>query len=460
MLLKRWLQKRIDGLTDEILGFIIIAIAGTSVAWFVANPEWAWRITILFLLLVLFILVLLILNRLPERRKFPHLPDDIGSDLLFGLQHIDNVIIPQYLEKSKISLIEKKDAMSDVLRRISLTTVPTTLENLARIGLFEVRSNGRFRILAAHHIDAHRIPKLERTFSHDPHNPVGMVGYAVVERRTILVPDLRNHSDPHYGKWQKTEENNLPGQSAESILCVPVFDTHPTTSSSNCLAVISISCSKRNSLDTEHQRAIEMYADRVRTLLLHLNKQILFDPEMTPSFRAITVSGEAGAGKTALVTELAAILKATGWRVISIGEELSRFRAERGFAPTRVNQLPDDVHILFDEHQKIILREEEQIIIEGRLSGYLAEDIPDVLTIYCDLPFSDRVQRFAKRENIGNEEAQSIVSETDRMEIERYKRLYGVDDYRDRKYYKLYLSTDELPGDLATRVIRAMERIS
>src|SRR6266540_4499240 len=108
-----------------------------------------------------------------------------NTKLKFGLDHIDNVVSPYYfVEKTSITSVDKKNAMSAILRMISLTTLPSsitspTTTNICRMSISEVRDNGHFSILAAHQIDPHRLEGLETLFNHKNEKPVGVAGHVV-----------------------------------------------------------------------------------------------------------------------------------------------------------------------------------------------------------------------------------------------------------------------------------------
>jgi cytidylate kinase len=104
-----------------------------------------------------------------------------------------------------------------------------------------------------------------------------------------------------------------------------------------------------------------------------------------------------------------------------------------------------------------MLKEEELIIIEGRLSGYLGTDIQDVLTIYLNLPFEERVKRAMQRDETDKQSTEVKLKDRDSKDVARYKRLYKIDDYRDKKYYKLYLNTDDSPYNLAKKVLNSLK---
>lgn len=391
-----------------------------------------------FILLMLAIIasIVYVINTQQNRQNMP-------QSIQQALAHIDDVIYPFYSRKDEMTFEDKREAMSAILRQIALTTVPTDLESLTRISLFELRDDGKFRILATNNIDAHRISQLEERFQYHP-KPIGTVGKCALEKRPILRPDLTTETSRKDANWEPTPENEMPHYSAKSIICVPVLDED------KCLAVISISSSKRSYFTTEHQDQLGRYASRARNLLITLNKSLLIDPDEDYGIKAITISGEVGSGKTTLAAALSYMLP--GWRRVSFGERFRKFCADRGLTEQHINQVPDEIHREFDEYQRLMLQQEEKIILESRLSGYLAAEMPDVLKIFCKLPLEQRIERTAQREDISFEMAREKLLSRDEGDRERYRHLYDIDDYRVGDHY-FYLNTDGSPDSLARQVI-------
>lgn len=453
--------------------FLIIgALSWSVVQWgiYVANSDKKIaynRILLSHVILVSFVvlgLLMFYVTRLISKNQnsfYDYLPKPLSQSLQYGLSYLEN-IINHYASMPTATSADKGDAMSAVLIQMSLTTIPGNIKNLIRIGIFEVRNNGFFRLLATHNIDPLRIPKIERTFSWKPESGKSIVGLTVNKRETVLIPDLEN-ADQDISKWyEKVEQNRYPGYITRGILCVPIFDTPIISSESKCLAVISVSSSVAGELTERHKQEVEEYGNKVRTLLNIINSKILFDPDLLHGVRAITISGEVGSGKSTLVAELSGILSGAGWRVVSIGSKFREFCDQHNITVDDIEQLPDEMHKKFDDYQKVMLKEEELIIVEGRMSGYFAKDLGDVLTIYCDLPSDERMKRTMQRENFIRSKQEILKKNTERDEkdMKRYERLYGVKDYRNKEYYRLYLNTSPPPFELAKQVLAKIREMA
>jgi CMP/dCMP kinase len=165
-------------------------------------------------------------------------------------------------------------------------------------------------------------------------------------------------------------------------------------------------------------------------------------------FRAITLSGEVGSGKSSIARELGKLLPA--WRLVNTGQRFRDFCASKGMSIQQVAHLPDEVHEEFDAAQRDLLATEDRIIIEGRLAGWLSRTFEDVLRIWCYAPADERARRLMSRERISFEQALSDLHHRDEGDLLKYRRIYALEDYRLPEFYHLHLDTSEhSPPELA-----------
>jgi len=384
-----------------------------------------------------------------------------NPNLGFGIDHIDKEVFRYYLDKSSLTTVDKRNAMSAVLRMISLTTLPSSISTLVRMSIYEVRDKGRFNILAAHHIDANRLSSLESLFSHRLDKPSCVVGYAVTLRESIKINDVEHPPAKYKEVYVPTVDNeNIPAYKSGSIMAIPILEDPSHPSDSSVLAVLSISASKTRYFTPNHEEDLNKYCDRVRNLLIHFNAKIRIDPIAIKNARIITISGQSGAGKTTLMNELFRYLGPLGWRKVQIGKLFRDFCSARGYEIEQIEQIPAEVHRQFDDLQEEILKTDSNIILEGRMSGYLASKtgLRDVLRIFCDLPLDERIRRFADREAEQLKAAEIKVMERDSKDLAVYSALYGVENYRDTKYYNLYLDTTKTPDELSKIVFAELNK--
>lgn len=85
------------------------------------------------------------------------------------------------------------------------------------------------------------------------------------------------------------------------------------------------------------------------------------------NFRAITLSGEAGSGKSSIAAALLELLP--GWQRINTGQRFREFCAGQGLQIEQVSFISDQIHNEFDRQQAALLASEQNVIVEGRLAG-------------------------------------------------------------------------------------------
>lgn len=171
---------------------------------------------------------------------------------------------------------------------------------------------------------------------------------------------------------------------------------------------------------------------------------------------AITVGGLPGTGTSTLCRLLQ---ERTGLQYVYAGQIFRDEAARRGMDLADFGRLCErdpSVDQALDEQQVAFLRE-GGLILEGRLSGWLAyrERIP-ALKVWITCRTSERVARIVEREGGDPDAQRARMLERQESEAERYKRYYGI-DLRDMAPYDLVLdSTHSPPEVLAEAVANAL----
>src|SRR5690349_8615697 len=132
--------------------------------------------------------------------------------------------------------------------------------------------------------------------------------------------------------------------------------------------------------------------------------------------RIITVSGRIASGSTTLAKSLAEKL---GWKHIEGGDIFwERVRVKLDLDSKDTDKRPDKEDEVFDAELKKIIKNEKNIVLETKLAGFNAQDIPGVfkiLVICEDGRGNDhldiRIDRFLNREESSIEEAKQEVIE-------------------------------------------------
>lgn len=159
----------------------------------------------------------------------------------------------------------------------------------------------------------------------------------------------------------------------------------------------------------------------------------------------ITISGKAGSGKSTIAKEIAKKLKLKRY---SIGDLMRKIAKERNLSLNELSKLAEkDSSIDMELDKKNIeLREEDNFIIDGRLTAYFSPYAE--LKIFLDCSDKVRAGRILKdkREDEKSKNVNELIKKIkhrEQSERKRYKKLYNV-DYHDKKLYNLIIDTTNL----------------
>ncbi|MCP1663004.1 MAG: cytidylate kinase [Methanocalculus sp. MSAO_Arc1] len=153
----------------------------------------------------------------------------------------------------------------------------------------------------------------------------------------------------------------------------------------------------------------------------------------------ITVSGLPGSGTTSLGKGIAS---ECGYTFISAGEVFRECARERNMDLASFGKLAENdpsIDRLIDERQKEIGMSSDDIIIEGRLAGWMVENAD--LRIWLSASPKCRSARIAERDIQDGDTATAITLERERSEAQRYTSYYGI-DINDLSCYDLILSSE------------------
>lgn len=153
----------------------------------------------------------------------------------------------------------------------------------------------------------------------------------------------------------------------------------------------------------------------------------------------ITVSGLPGSGTTSLSRYLA---DRHGFTMISAGEVFRQLAVEHTMELAAFGRLAEEdpaFDRMIDARQKEIAAERDNIIIEGRLSGWMIDDAD--LKVWLYAPIGCRIKRIAFRDQVPDEKsAEQLTLERERCEAGRYRSYYAI-DIGDLSIYHLTLNS-------------------
>jgi len=169
-----------------------------------------------------------------------------------------------------------------------------------------------------------------------------------------------------------------------------------------------------------------------------------------PNVRIITISGRIASGSTTLAHKLSHILR---WRHIEGGEIFwEAVRTKLGLGEKDTDLRPDTEDQDFDESLKNILKNGQHLILETKLAGFNAQNLPGIfkILVLCVNSAGEdqtqiRIDRLVNREHMSMQQAKEEVLIREQNDIEKWKRLYAPNDqnwtYWDTKYYDLIINT-------------------
>ncbi|SFB97988.1 cytidylate kinase [Halobiforma haloterrestris] len=153
----------------------------------------------------------------------------------------------------------------------------------------------------------------------------------------------------------------------------------------------------------------------------------------------LTVSGPPGSGKSTTAELLA---DAFDLDHVSGGDIFRELADERGYTPLEFNKLAeenDEIDRDLDRRLREIALEEDDLVLESRLAGWLAGDQAD-FRFWLDAPARVRGERIAEREDKDPVRATEETKAREASEAQRYEEYYGI-DIRDLTIYDLSVNT-------------------
>ena len=176
----------------------------------------------------------------------------------------------------------------------------------------------------------------------------------------------------------------------------------------------------------------------------------------------ITVSGLPGSGTTSLSRYLS---ERHGFSLISAGEVFRQLAKEHHMELAEFGRLAEadsSFDKMIDARQKEIAGQQDNIIVEGRLSGWMVENAD--LKIWVHAPIGCRVKRIVFRDHVADEKtAGDVTLEREQCEALRYRSYYSI-DINDLSLYHLTLNSQhwgvEALGAIVDTAIAQIKRES
>jgi len=163
----------------------------------------------------------------------------------------------------------------------------------------------------------------------------------------------------------------------------------------------------------------------------------------------ITISGPPGSGKSTLSKIISVRL---GLELVSMGDVFRKCAQDRCMSLDEFGQIArcnEKIDREIDEMQKKIANENDNILLEGRLSGFLVDAD---LKVWLKAPLDIRARRIAMRECKSIAKAMEETSVREGCERERYLNYYGL-DINDLSVYDLVIDSSKWSAQEISEIV-------
>jgi len=168
----------------------------------------------------------------------------------------------------------------------------------------------------------------------------------------------------------------------------------------------------------------------------------------------ITISGPPGSGTTTVARLLAEKL---GFKLISAGEIFRKLAAEKGMTLEEFSKYAEsnpDIDFYIDKLQKEMAEKEDNVVVEGRLSGWM---IKNAFKVWIYASPEVRYRRIAQREGKDLARVKNETKRREELEKRRYKKFYSI-DLDDISIYHLAVNSEHFkPEEIVGIILKALE---
>lgn len=134
--------------------------------------------------------------------------------------------------------------------------------------------------------------------------------------------------------------------------------------------------------------------------------------------------------------------------------QLERAATELGLRP--ITRKFSSRQEIFDLQRKIIekLADTESCIIVGKCADDILKGRPNVLNLYIEAPRAFCRERIMRRQQVDAEEADRLITSTDRYRADYYKFYTGGKEWTNPTNYDIVINSERMSFDGITRLIR------
>lgn len=181
-------------------------------------------------------------------------------------------------------------------------------------------------------------------------------------------------------------------------------------------------------------------------------------------YASVAISGRPGAGRSTLLNNLTPFLEPLGWKFFSGGDWARQFAIESGKHKAddpkhhKATDYGDDVDHKIDAAMREKLTDTgTHMAIESWIAGWNMRGLKHVLKVLLMCDDALRIDRVVNRDNLTVDEAKRHIRDREESNIGKWKRMYGVIDFWDPKYYDLVINTySSGPKETLNLVLQAL----
>ncbi|MFH0979402.1 MAG: AAA family ATPase [Candidatus Roizmanbacteria bacterium] len=174
-------------------------------------------------------------------------------------------------------------------------------------------------------------------------------------------------------------------------------------------------------------------------------------------YSKITISGKICTGKSTLMQLLRKKLK---WPIFMTGQYFRDYVKKHHLNLEGAEEQNEKLTKEVDYKVRDILHNNGNLIVDGWMSGLMADKLPDVLKILLACKDDIRYKRFAKREKISFFEAKKRVEERQNSWFDKIKKIHKISQQtlNNEKNYNLVIYTSYItPQAVLKKVLDALK---
>ncbi|MFA6533318.1 MAG: cytidylate kinase family protein [Patescibacteria group bacterium] len=164
----------------------------------------------------------------------------------------------------------------------------------------------------------------------------------------------------------------------------------------------------------------------------------------------ITISGKICTGKSTLLKSLQEELN---WPVFMTGQLFREYVKKNRLNLEHVEEQNEALTKKIDFKVRDMLKLPGNLIVDGWMSGIMANNFPNILKVLLVCDDNIRYRRFADREKINLDEAKIRVDERQNNWLNKLKKIYKRDDFMEPKNYDLIIDTSHISSQEAVNQI-------